>query len=257
MHLISIDNLSARAYRLSVPPFPHSLRFASPARSAELMTAGRCDAALVPVAALPGLSAVAEPVGNFGVACRGAVGSVQMFSEYPLESLLYSRRPIYATTRSRSSVQLFTLLCARVYGALPTLTTTFPDAAGRLLIGDTAFEYAQRVGGGPHNVDLGAWWHDHTGLPFVYARWVAARGMGAEQRLRLQTWLERCGNLAQSPEGVSQLAETYEAMPGDQRILRDYYQRVHPVLSEEDLAGEACFHSLTRDFAHANVTTVA
>ena len=81
--------------------------------------------------------------------------------------------------------------------------------------------------------------------------------MSVEKRHRVHAWLATCGAFAQSPEGVSQLAETYEAMPREQRILHDYYQRVRPVLSEEDLAGEAYFHSLNRDFAHANVTTVA
>lgn len=255
--IVSIDNLSARAYRLALPAFNHSLRFESPARAVDLMAAGACDAALVPVAALPSLAEVAEPLGHFGVACRGPVRSVQMFSEHPLESLLYGRRPIYATPRSRTSVRLFTLLCTRVYGVAPTLTSTFNDAAGRLLIGDTAFEYAQRVAGDPGNVDLGAWWFEHTGLPFVFARWVVARHVEPARRARLLAWLKVCGDHAQTPEGVTQLAETYDPMPRDQHLLRDYYQRVHPILTADDLAGETRFHTCTKDIAHADAATVA
>lgn len=256
-HIVCIDNLSARAYRLSLPEFTHSLRFEHPVRAVELMAKGACDAALVPVAALPALQAVAEPLGHFGIACRGPVGSVQLFSEAPLESLLYGRRPIYATPRSRTSVRLFTLLCNRVYGVEPTLTTTFNDAVGRLLIGDTAFEYARRAGSSPFNVDLGGWWFEHTGLPFVFARWVVARHLEPARRARIFAWLSVCGRYAETTEGITRLAETYEPMPREEPLLRDYYQRVHPLLTAEDLAGEARFHAYLKENAHADAATVA
>jgi chorismate dehydratase len=46
---------------------------------------------------------------------------------------------------------------------------------GLLLIGDEALRRRHGVPGLPHVYDLGRVWFDRTGLPFVYAHWVARR----------------------------------------------------------------------------------
>ena len=257
MRILSIDNLSARAYRLCTPEFPHTLRFESPARVHALMAAGQCDAALLPVASLAAFSDVADTAGSFGIACTGPVRSVQLFTQTPLVALLQARQPIYATPKSRTSVQLFTILCEQHYGGRPHFTSSYTGAAGHLLIGDAAFEYALRTAGGQHHVDLGAWWLAHTGLPFVFARWVIARSAGAPETTALLRWLDACAEWSATPAGIAELARRAGTAPRDHGALVTYYQQLRTRLSEADLAGQSLFQQLMEGHSHALAAPVA
>lgn len=257
IRIASIDNLSARTYRLCTPDFEHSLRFESPARVAAQMSAGHCDAALLPVASLPELRQSTEAAGDFGIACTGAVRSVQLFSPARLADLLTGNAPIYATPKSRTSVQLFKLLCLRQYGIEPVLTSSYATASARLLIGDAAFEWAQRQGGGPHNVDLGGWWFAQTGLPFVYARWVVSRSLGPAKKAQVIVWLAACAGAAASAEGRETLLRGVSAAPEDRLSLCVYYQRLRAHLSVSDAAAQSMFLQLLESTSHARTAPVA
>lgn len=257
IRIASIDNLSARTYRLCTPDFEHSLRFESPARVAALMSAGHCDAALLPVAALRELGNSVVPAGDFGIACTGSVRSVQLFSRLPLSEILRANGPIYATSKSRTSVELFKLLCQREYGILPNLTSSYSAASAHLLIGDAAFEFAQRHGGSPNNVDLGGWWLSQTGLPFVYARWVVSSSLGASRKAAVVAWLEACAGLAATPEGRQALPCGLNFAPEDQLALQVYYQHLRPRLSVSDLSGQSCFLQLMESTSHVRTAPVA
>lgn len=257
IRIASIDNLSGRAFRLNAPGFDHSIRFETPARVHALMTAGHCDAALLPVATLPGLSRVIEPAGDFGIACTGTVHSVQLFSSAPLGSILLEGGSIYATPKSRTSVELLKLLCLREYGTAPNFTPAYRDAEARLLIGDAAFEYAQRHGNGPDNMDLGAWWFAQTGLPFVYARWVVSRSLSDERKGQIVAWLEGCATAAASSEGRQVLVEGFDVAPEDRLAIELYYQRLRTRLSVSDIAGQSCFLQLLEGYAHVRTAPVA
>lgn len=257
LRIASIDNLSARAYRLCAPNSKQGLRFETPARVHALMAGGHCDAALLPVAELPSLAHAVEPLGPYGIACAGAVQSVQFFSPAPLAALLHGREPIYMTPRSRTSARLFNLLCLRDFGALPRLTHSYSHAAGRVLIGDAAFEYARQMAGGPHNIDLCAWWFEHTGLPFVFARWVVARHIDSARRATLRDWLEACVAAAEEPGAADTLARGVDAPAEDYPHLIAYYQHLRTRLGIADDAGQARFLQLSESIAHVPVATVA
>ncbi len=257
IRIASIDNLSARTYRLSTPDFEHSLRFETPARVHALMAAAHCDAALVPVAMLPDLGHAVVSAGNFGIACTGPVRSVQLFSAVPLANLLAERRPIYATPKSRTSVALFKLLCLRQFGALPMLTSCYADGAAHLLIGDAAFECAQRQGGNPNNVDLGGWWLAQTGLPFVYARWVVSSALDAPSKARVLRWLESCAATAATEAGRNELVQGLEMAPEDRLALQVYYQRLRAQLSVSDVTGQSHFLQLMEGYANVHAAPVA
>jgi predicted solute-binding protein len=257
IRIASIDNLSARAYRLSTPDFEHSLRFETPARVHALMAAGHCDAALLPVATLPGLGHAVESAGDFGIACTGPVRSVQLFSAARLANLLADRRPIYATPKSRTSVELFKLLCLRQYGTLPVLTNCYADGTAHLLIGDAAFECAQRNGASTNNLDLGGWWFAQTGLPFVYARWVVARALDPSRKARVLDWLESCAAIAATEAGQRALVYGLEMAPEDRLALQVYYQRLRARLSVSDVTGQSHFLQLMEGYANVHAAPVA
>ena len=83
----------------------------------------------------------------------------------------------------------------------------FPDASGRLLIGDQAIRFRNRFGSRFRYWDLGEEWKSLTGLPFVYALWLVRAEVtgaaGLAQRLRHL----RDGNLADLEVIISGQAE--------------------------------------------------
>ncbi len=205
---------------------------------------------------LPGLRGKVVPLRAFGIACRGPVRSVQLFSETPLEFLLRDRAPIYATPKSRTSVELFRILCQRVYGVAPILTAAYPRGAAHLLIGDAAYEYAATHGDSPHNIDLGEWWLAHTGLPFVYARWVVSPALDSGACHQLANWLDACADRAKTPEGLAQLAAG-ECDSSATMARYRYYERLLNRLDEDVLAGQNRFLKLLEGAHYESAARIA
>ena len=84
-------------------------------------------------------------------------------------------------TDSHTSVALARILFAERYGAAPEMVpltdAAAPEARGpvaRLLIGDKVVSAEPRDL--PYQLDLGEAWKQLTGLPFVFAIWMARRG---------------------------------------------------------------------------------
>ncbi|MBI3725083.1 hypothetical protein HY251_14175, partial [bacterium] len=151
------------------------LRKRTPACAAGLLEADAVDVALVPVA----LAAERAwfRLGGLGIAARGAVGSVLVLSDVPLEEV----DVIYADEASRTSALLLQVLLkergsARRVVPLPTAEArtrarSEPRAAA-LLIGDAAL---RARGAFAHSWDLARAWHERTRLPFVFGVWAARR----------------------------------------------------------------------------------
>jgi predicted solute-binding protein len=151
--------------------------FTAPARLAELLRAGRLDAALLSVTewlSNPAYTAL----DGIAIASRGPVRSVLLAHRRPLEEL----RTVHCDPASLASVNLLRVLLA-ARGLRPAFTR-LPDYAAApaceavLLIGDRALDFARA--GHPHQLwDLGAAWQALTGLPFVYALWTLRPGADA------------------------------------------------------------------------------
>jgi chorismate dehydratase len=118
---------------------------------------------------LPGLS----------ISSIGAVKSVLLFSRLPIEEL--DGHAIGLTTESDTSVNLLKIILKRGYGfanefrrSSLSINEALQSFSALLLIGDAAL----REGMTPHGLyiyDLGALWHELTGLPFVFALWIVNR----------------------------------------------------------------------------------
>jgi chorismate dehydratase len=144
-----------------------------PSRLADELAEGRLDVALIPSIEFFHDSAYTI-VSNACIACRGPVLSVKLFSRGPMESI----RSLALDEGSRTSVALVRILLAERFGVTPrleplplgnTLADSTADAV--LLIGDRAMH---SPGGRFEAVwDLGDEWCRWTGLPFVFAMWVA------------------------------------------------------------------------------------
>jgi cyclic dehypoxanthinyl futalosine synthase len=170
------------------------VRPALPSDCAAALADGSCDLALVPVA-----SYVDHPqwevVPGIGIGCRGAVETVIVCAEAPIETLEH----IYLDGASRSSALLLRLLLherglaprlERVdHGLGEALARASNGRAGALVIGDAAFGITARF---PHVWDLGGKWFELTGLPMVFAFWAARPGvLGPEHVHALQQARDR------------------------------------------------------------------
>jgi chorismate dehydratase len=146
-----------------------------PSKLAEMLRRDELDAALVSVTEVL-FNDRYDVLDGIAVASLGEVKSVFLAHRAPFEQA----REVFCDTASLTSVNLLKVLLAErglkpEFKPLPSYEpAAMPDFA--LLIGDPALDFLA----GPHEHqiwDLGAAWHELTGLPFVYAVWALRRGV--------------------------------------------------------------------------------
>ncbi len=146
-----------------------------PSRLADDLARGDLDVALVPsIACLQNPDY--EVISDACVASCGPVLSVKLFSRVPVSQI----RTLALDQGSRTSVTLIQILLAERFDLRPELmplpldcTAADCPADALLMIGDRAIhsppeDFAETW-------DLGEEWMNGTGLPFVFAMWVAHR----------------------------------------------------------------------------------
>ena len=151
-----------------------------PSKVAQLLIEDKIDVGLIPVAAIPQLKEH-HIVSHYCIGADGPVASVCIFSEVPIEEL----KSIYLDYQSKTSVNLAKILLKDYWKKevkfLPAKTEDFRNLingdTGAVLIGDRALEQRSRS---KYIYDLGEAWKDHTGLPFVFAAWVANKRLSKE-----------------------------------------------------------------------------
>ena len=142
-----------------------------PRNMAAAMRKGELDAGPLPIAEV--LRMQDDIVTwNLGVASDGPARSVLLFSDVPVEEM--SGASVAVTGHTSTSVQLLRILFADHWNVSDVrLLGPDEDCVAELLIGDAALN---KVYGGkkPRFVyDLSFEWKQLTGLPFVFARWIA------------------------------------------------------------------------------------
>jgi len=150
-----------------------------PARIASQLLDGSIDMGLVPVAVIPHMDE-SHIVTDYCIGCNGAVASVCIFSEMPLEEV----DEVLLDYQSRTSVSLAKVLLKEYWNLHPKLVDTRSEYQSRikgstagLLIGDRAL--AQRKVS-PYIYDLGEAWQKLTDLPFVFACWISNKKLPDE-----------------------------------------------------------------------------
>ncbi|MBM3158722.1 MAG: menaquinone biosynthetic enzyme MqnA/MqnD family protein [Bacteroidota bacterium] len=144
-----------------------------PAQIAEDLILGKIDVGLVPVAVIPQLKE-GRIIGSHCIATTGTVASVCLFSELPIEKL----ETIYLDYQSRTSVRLLQILLRDFWkkevAFISPTSSAYIDkiegTSGGLIIGDRALNAHSRFS---FRYDLGEAWQQLTGLPFVFAVWIA------------------------------------------------------------------------------------
>lgn len=143
-----------------------------PSRIAAMLLNDEIDVGLVPVAVILRLKE-AHIITDHCIGSEGKVGSVCLFSDVPLEQI----DNVLMDYQSRTSVQLAKLLLRDYWKINPSVEDAREDfrehikgTTAGLVIGDRAFEQRQVS---KYIYDLGEAWKQYTGLPFVFAAWIA------------------------------------------------------------------------------------
>lgn len=148
---------------------------AVPSGLAEMMHSGRVDACLVPVVDFARAEPAWQIISDACIASDGKTLTVRVFSRVPPEEV----RRIHVDGDSHTSVILARLIWSKRFGQPVSVrpldaVRDWGECEAILLIGDKV------VARHPHefayDLDLGAAWQEWTGLPFVFAVWVARAG---------------------------------------------------------------------------------
>ncbi len=149
---------------------------AYPAMIAQDLIDGNIDMGLVPVAVIP-LLKEAHLVSKYCIGAESAVASVCIFSDVPMEQI----ENVYLDYQSRTSVQLAKILLQQFWkkdvnfikadeGYIHQINGT---SAG-VIIGDRALQARSNF---KYVYDLAEAWIAYTGLPFVFATWIANKAI--------------------------------------------------------------------------------
>lgn len=210
-----------------------------PAKIAQDLLSGQIDIGLVPVAIIPQLT---HPhiISNYVIGTNGAVASVALFSQVPIDEI----KSIYLDYQSRTSVQLLKILLAQFWkkeveflAATEGYIDQISGTTAGLIIGDRALDNLNKF---PYMYDLGLAWKQHTGLPFVFAAWVANQPIPAEFMAAFD---------AANGYGVARLEEVISLIPANEQVydLHKYYtENISYVYDEEKKLGLNAFLNLIK-----------
>ena len=172
-----------------------------PSRLADALSCGDLDVALIPSVEYFRGSGY-RIISDACVAARGPVMSVKLYCRVHPGHI----RRVAMDEGSRTSAALARVILAERYGVYPTTeplpmdsATTGSTADAILLIGDRAMhEQAEEF---VEVMDLGQLWYEWTGLPFVFAMWVARDNVSIG---RLETALNEARD--RGVEAIGQIA---------------------------------------------------
>lgn len=144
-----------------------------PANLVRLLQTNQIDIGLIPVGALPSLGEY-QIISDYCIGTEGEVASVAVFSEVPMEEI----DTVLLDYQSRTSVMLCKILFEKYWKKKVQFINTKDESyidnirgnVAGLVIGDRALKVRDAI---KYKFDLGLGWKEMTGLPFVFAVWVA------------------------------------------------------------------------------------
>lgn len=220
-----------------------------PSRLLEALIEERASVALCPVIDFQQSPIDLEivPVGAIG--SDGATLTVRVFSRLPMEEVTH----VHTDGDSHTSVALLSVVFDELFGRVPAIGgLSSPDVNGSanrpdtvLLIGDKVVCSRPREALYPFQLDLGQAWHRMTGLPFVFACWMARAGddlgdlpevLGQRRRLNRGRTAEIVAAHAESSGWPTELAAQYlgdilryDLGPRELEAIDLFWRRCHAV----------------------------
>lgn len=173
-----------RALQQNDPFVDYQLVGGVPAQLNTMLAAGKidvCPSSSIEYALHPDQYLI---LSHLSISCIGAVGSVLLFSQVPLENL--NNRNILLSSESATSVNLLKILLEKRFGFschysvhASSFEEAMQTAPAILLIGDAALR-ASLLKTDLLVYDLGQLWYEWTGLPFVFALWLCRRQVAVD-----------------------------------------------------------------------------
>ena len=143
-----------------------------PAKIAGMLVDGTIDVGLAPVAVIPRLNEW-HIVSDYCIGANANVASVCLFSEVPIDKI----EKVLLDYQSRTSVNLCKVLLKHYWKIDPVIEeanenyiSEIKGTTAGVVIGDRALNQ-RKVS--PYIYDLAGSWKAMTGLPFVFATWIA------------------------------------------------------------------------------------
>lgn len=151
-----------------------------PSRIAQKLIDDEIDLGLIPVAATLRLNEW-HLLTDSCIGCNGAVASVCIFSEVPMDQI----EKVYLDYQSKTSVNLAKILLDEYWekdveyidATGEDFRTAIKGKTAGVIIGDRALEQRSHS---KYIYDLGEAWKKHTGLPFVFAAWISNKELPGE-----------------------------------------------------------------------------
>jgi chorismate dehydratase len=190
---------------------------------------------------------------DLAISCDGPVRSVMLFSRRRAEKLDGGR--VLVSRSSMTSVALLRLMFEEVWRSEPAFIPSDAEIAdlaragteshdARLIIGDAALMLtsgaSELAADYPYVYDLGAVWKEWTGLPFVFAVWVAQRSTPVAGALAVHAQLIQSRDWGL--KHLDQLAAQAAAATGvSKHAALEYLSGLDYGLRYEHLAGLTAF----------------
>ncbi len=169
---------------LNVKPFLYGIKHSSvindihlvetfPSKLAQMLLTGEVDLGIVPVAIIPKMKEY-YMVSDYCIGCNGPVATVCLFSEVPINRV----ETVLLDYQSKTSVALAKILLQEYWKISPVFEDVQEEefrhritgTTAAVVIGDRAFEQRKKSA---YSYDLGEAWKNFTGMPFVFAAWIA------------------------------------------------------------------------------------
>lgn len=237
---VSYLNSKPLIYGLRERLAPMGLTLDLPSRLADRLARGELDVALIPSVEFL-RSDHRSIVSDACIACRGPVRSVQLLFRVPPARV----KTLALDEGSRTSAALAQVLLHQQFGLRPQLQPLGINAQLSSIAADALVvigDRAMNIDPSPYaeTWDLGERWQHSTGLPFVFAMWIAK---STEDTLHLSDILRsaRDEGLAHLTEIIECEAPRYGLTEAD---CRKYFEeQLHFFLGPAELAGLELFRS--------------
>ncbi len=209
-----------------------------PSKTAVKLIHRQADVGLVPVGALTDLPGY-RIVSDYCIGAAGPVRTVVLASEAPLDEV----EAIQLDYQSRSSVLLVRILSRFFWkrefrwekSSLGYAKRVIQGKTAAVVIGDRVFDVEKRY---RYIIDLSDEWMKFTGLPFVFAVWVAMEELPESFREQFNTAIGL---------GVKSVPEVQEMVKGDYPgvdLNRYFTENISYILDESKRQGMARFLEL-------------
>lgn len=203
------------------------------------------------------------------ISAMGHIGSISLFSKVPIEKL--DGLTVITSSKSDTSTALLEIILKKFYhsnchlqSSTEPLSAALESYSACLLIGDDALtavascklqvasEYSELICRSSmplYIYDLGEIWHRHTGLPFVFALWIARKDFCEKRPETLETFKK---NLNIAKENA---LKNFTLLAGKTSLINllsedeivSYWQNISYDLNEEHKKGLALFRKYAEE----------